>query len=78
MNQPKVSHEWSEKENPIVSSLRSLELLFQSGLAAARRRYRVDHDQAADDGLGSISSHWVDKTLTDQDRRRLEEGVMIC
>jgi hypothetical protein len=32
----------------------------------------------ADDRLGSISSHGVDKTLTDQDRRRLEEGVVIC
>jgi hypothetical protein len=32
----------------------------------------------ADDGLGSISSQGVDKTLTDQDRRRLDEGVVIC
>ncbi|MCL4562086.1 MAG: GMC family oxidoreductase [Chloroflexi bacterium] len=32
----------------------------------------------ADDGLGSISSQRVDKTLTDQDRRRLDEGVGIC
>jgi hypothetical protein len=32
----------------------------------------------ADDGLGSISRQGVDKTLTDQDRHRLDEGVMIC
>jgi hypothetical protein len=32
----------------------------------------------ADDELGSISSQGVDKTLTDQDRRRLDEGVVIC
>lgn len=32
----------------------------------------------ADDGVGSISSRGVDKTLTDQDRRRLDEGVSIC
>jgi choline dehydrogenase-like flavoprotein len=32
----------------------------------------------ADDGLGSISSHGVDKSLTDRDRRRLDEGVVIC
>jgi choline dehydrogenase-like flavoprotein len=32
----------------------------------------------ADDGLGSISRQGVDKALTDQDRRRLDEGVVIC
>jgi choline dehydrogenase-like flavoprotein len=32
----------------------------------------------ADEGIGSISSRGVDKTLTDQDRRRLDEGVGIC
>ena len=32
----------------------------------------------ADDELGSISSQRVDKNLTDQDRRRLDEGVVIC
>jgi len=32
----------------------------------------------ADDELGSISSQGVEKTLTDQDRRRLDEGVVIC
>jgi choline dehydrogenase-like flavoprotein len=32
----------------------------------------------ADDTLGSISSRGVDKTLTDQDRRRLDEGALIC
>jgi choline dehydrogenase-like flavoprotein len=32
----------------------------------------------ADDGLGSISRQGVDKALTDRDRRRLGEGVMVC
>jgi choline dehydrogenase-like flavoprotein len=32
----------------------------------------------ADEEVGSISSRGVDKTLTDQDRRRLEEGMAIC
>src|SRR5512136_3111959 len=32
----------------------------------------------ADDELGSISSQGVNKTLTDQDRRRLDEGVVTC
>lgn len=32
----------------------------------------------ADDELGSISSKGVDKALTEQDRRRLGEGVAIC
>jgi choline dehydrogenase-like flavoprotein len=32
----------------------------------------------ADDSLGSISSQGVAKALTDQDRRRLDEGVVIC
>jgi choline dehydrogenase-like flavoprotein len=32
----------------------------------------------ADDELGSISSHGVDKGLTNQDRRRLDEGVVTC
>ena len=32
----------------------------------------------ADDALGSVSSRGVDKTLTDGDRRRLDESVMIC
>ena len=32
----------------------------------------------ADDELGSISSRGVDKALTGQDRRRLDEGVVIC
>ena len=32
----------------------------------------------ADDELGSISSQGVEKVLTDQDRRRLDEGVAIC
>jgi choline dehydrogenase-like flavoprotein len=32
----------------------------------------------ADDGVGSISSRGVDKGLTEQDRCRLEEGVVIC
>jgi ferredoxin len=32
----------------------------------------------ADAELGSISSQGVDKILTDQDRRRLDEGVVIC
>ncbi len=32
----------------------------------------------ADNELGSISSRGVDKALTAQDRRRLDEGVVIC
>lgn len=32
----------------------------------------------ADDGLGRISRQGVDKALTEQDRRRLDEGVAIC
>jgi choline dehydrogenase-like flavoprotein len=32
----------------------------------------------ADAELGSISRRGVDKTLTDQDQRRLDEGVVIC
>ena len=32
----------------------------------------------ADDGLGTISRHGLDKGLTDHDRRRLDEGVAIC
>jgi hypothetical protein len=32
----------------------------------------------ADDRLGSISSQGVVKALTDQDRSRLDEGVVIC
>jgi hypothetical protein len=32
----------------------------------------------ADDGFGSISSQQVDKALTDQERRGLDEGVVIC
>jgi choline dehydrogenase-like flavoprotein len=32
----------------------------------------------ADDGLGVISSRGVDKSLTDRDRHRLEEGVRVC
>jgi len=32
----------------------------------------------ADDGIGSISKQGIDKALTDRDRRRLDEGVMIC
>jgi choline dehydrogenase-like flavoprotein len=32
----------------------------------------------ADDALGSISSRGVDKTLTEQDQRRLDDGVVIC
>jgi len=32
----------------------------------------------ADDDLGSISSRGVDKSLTEQDRRRLDEGVAVC
>jgi choline dehydrogenase-like flavoprotein len=32
----------------------------------------------ADDGVGCVSSQGVDKTLTERDRRRLQEGVLIC
>lgn len=32
----------------------------------------------ADDGMGSVSRRGVDKALTGQDRRRLDEGVRIC
>ncbi len=32
----------------------------------------------ADDGIGRISSRGADKALTDQDRHRLDEGVLIC
>jgi choline dehydrogenase-like flavoprotein len=32
----------------------------------------------SDEERGSISSQGVEKTLTDQDRRRLDEGVVIC
>lgn len=32
----------------------------------------------ADDELGSISSRGLEKTLTEQDRNRLDEGVVIC
>jgi ferredoxin len=32
----------------------------------------------ADEGRGSVSRQGVEKALTDRDRRRLDEGVMIC